>query len=192
MKKTLYDLSRDDWNTLFPIELSNHNKDWKQIFEKEKINILNNVDNSFFTNIEHFGSTSIPNIKAKAYIDLFIEIPSELLFDKEVIASFENIGYTYFEVPARDNIEAYMSFGKGYNLEGKREQIYHIHMCSKDNEMHKQLKFRDYLIEHPERAKEYESLKETLASKYRNDRGAYVLGKTNFVKETLELINNKN
>ena len=120
MKKTLYDLTKDDWNTLFPIELSEHNTNWKKVFEAEKTNILNNVNNAYFKNIEHFGSTSIPNIKAKAYIDLFIEIPSELLFDKDLIRSFENIGYTYFEVPARENIEAYMSFGKGYNLEGKK------------------------------------------------------------------------
>lgn len=187
MTKTLYDLTREDWNTLFPIQLSNHNKNWKHIFEREKANIIKNVDNSYFNRIEHFGSTSIPNIKSKAYIDLFIEIPKELLFNKEVIKSFENLGYAYFEVPERENIQAYMSFGKGYNLEGKKEQIYHIHMCPKDNEMTQQLKFRDYLIDNPKRAKEYERLKLELASKHKNDRGAYVLGKTNFVKETLKL-----
>ena len=190
MKRTLYDLTREDWNTLFPIELSDHNANWKHIFEEEKQRILENIDNSYFNRIEHFGSTSIPNIKAKNYVDLFIEIPKEFLFDKELINSFEKLGYTFFEVPTREDIEAYMSFAKGYNFEGKKEQIFHIHMCPKENMMCNQLKFRDYLIENPSRAKEYEKLKIELASKYRNDRGAYVLGKTNFVRETLNLYNN--
>lgn len=189
-KKTLYDLTKDDWNTLFPIELSEHNPQWKEIFEVEKKQILENVNPSFINSIEHFGSTSIPNIKAKNYIDLFIEIPKEFLFNKELIQSFEKLGYTFFEVPAREDIEAYMSFAKGYNFEGKEEQIFHIHMCPKDNAMANQLNFRDYLIENPSRAKEYEALKITLASKYRNDRGAYVLGKTDFIKETLNLYQN--
>ncbi|TDQ28798.1 GrpB family protein [Tenacibaculum caenipelagi] len=191
MKRTLYDLTREDWNTLFPIELSEHNTDWKHIFEEEKQRILENVDNSCFNRIEHFGSTSIPNIKAKNYIDLFIEIPKEFLFDKELIKSFEKLGYAFFEVPAREDAEAYMSFAKGYNFEGLKDQVFHIHMCPKENAMCNQLKFRDYLIENPSRAKEYEKLKIELASKYRNDRGAYVLGKTQFVKETLNLHNNK-
>ncbi|OSY86810.1 hypothetical protein WH52_14675 [Tenacibaculum holothuriorum] len=189
MKKTLYDLTKDDWNTLFPIELSDHNPDWKVVFESEKNRILKSIDAKFINKIEHFGSTSIPNIKAKAYIDLLVEIPEEFLFNKELIESFSKLGYVYFEVPAREDIDAYMSFGKGYNLEGKKEQIFHIHMCPKENIMYNQLKFRDYLIEHPERAKEYENLKTELASKYKNDRGSYVLGKTNFVKVTLELYN---
>lgn len=165
MKRTLYDLTREDWNTFFPIELSEHNANWKQIFEEEKQRILENIDNSYFNRIEHFGSTSIPNIKAKNYVDLFIEIPKEFLFDKILIKNFEELGYTFFEVPAREDIEAYMSFAKGYNFEGKKEQIFHIHMCPKENVMCNQLKFRDYLIENPSRAKEYEKLKIELASK---------------------------
>jgi GrpB-like predicted nucleotidyltransferase (UPF0157 family) len=188
MKKTVYDLTKEDWNTLFPIELSEHDHKWKGLFLTEKKRILESIDNSYLSKIEHFGSTSIPNIKAKNYIDLFIETPKEFLFDIGLIESFKELGYVYFEVPAREDIEAYMSFGKGYNLDGKKEQIFHIHMCTKENIMCKQLKFRDYLIDNPERAKAYESLKIELATKYKNDRGSYVLSKTDFVKETLTLI----
>ncbi len=80
-----------------------------------------------------------------------------------------------------------MSFGKGYNFNGVKEQIYHIHMCPKDNLMWEQVDFRDYLISN-HRAKAYEELKIELASKYRNDRGEYLLSKTNFINETLNLI----
>ena len=61
-------------------------------------------------------------------------------------------------------------------------------MCNKKNAMWEQLAFRDYLVAHPKRAKAYEALKVNLASKYRNDRGSYMLSKTDFVNETLKLI----
>jgi GrpB-like predicted nucleotidyltransferase (UPF0157 family) len=189
MKKTLYDLTKDDWNTLFPIELVDHNPKWKTIYEKEKNRIVDKVGNETILRIEHFGSSSIPAIKSKPYIDLMIEIPKEKLFDENLIAQFTELGYSHFVVPARENIEAYSNFGKGYNVDGTKEQIFHIHMCPKDNVMWKQIDFRNYLNSNEKRAKEYENLKLELASKYKNDRGAYVLGKTEFVKETLDLIN---
>ena len=191
MKKSLYDLTKEDWNTLFPVELVDYNPKWKNIYEKEKERILHNFSHEEILRIEHFGSTSIPYIKAKPYIDILIEIPKELMFDENLIKRFEQLEYTYFKVPARENIEAYMSFGKGYSLTGHKEQIFHIHMCPGDNIMWKQLDFRDYLISYPDRAKAYEKLKINMAKKYKNDRGQYVLSKTDFINETLLLISKK-
>ncbi len=188
MKKTLFDLTKEDWNTLFPVELVDHDPNWKQIFEAEKHLIFNAIGSDRILRIEHFGSSSIPNIKAKPYIDLLIEIPENLLFDETLIEQFKELGYTHFKVPAREGIDAYMSFGKGYNLDGVKEQIFHIHMCPKTNSMWEQIQFRDYLIEHQDRAQAYEDLKVGLAAKYRNDRGAYVLGKTEFIQQTLKII----
>lgn len=182
------DLSKDDWNTLFPVELVGHDPNWKKIFEAEKKLILDTIGSDKILQVEHFGSSSIPNIKAKPYIDLLIEIPENLLFDELLIEQFKDLGYTHFKVPAREGIDAYMSFGKGYNLDGLKEQIFHIHMCPKTNSMWEQIQFRDYLIEHQDRAQAYEDLKVGLAAKYRNDRGAYVLGKTAFIQETLKII----
>jgi GrpB-like predicted nucleotidyltransferase (UPF0157 family) len=48
------------------------------------------------------------------------------------------------------------------------------------------LLFRDYLIEHPRVAREYEGLKVRLASAYPNDRVAYTKGKTEFVVRVTE------
>ncbi|MDP2524934.1 GrpB family protein [Maribacter dokdonensis] len=188
MKRTLNDLTKKDWNTLFPIALVDHNPEWKNIFENEKKRILDKVGNEKILRMEHFGSSSIPSIKSKPYIDIMIEIPKAYLFDENLIEEFTQLGYAHFKVPAREDIEEYSSFGKGYNLDGKKEQIFHIHMCPKENVMWKQIDFRDYLNTNKKRAKEYENLKLELASKFKNDRGSYVLGKTDFIKETLELI----
>lgn len=40
MKKSLNDLTKDDWNTLFPVELVDHNPEWKNIYENEKERII--------------------------------------------------------------------------------------------------------------------------------------------------------
>ncbi|MEQ8478788.1 GrpB family protein [Fulvivirga sp.] len=186
-KKTLYDLTKEDWNTLFPVKLHDHNPEWKMIFNQEKEAILDKLGDTVLR-IEHFGSTSIPNIKAKPYIDIIIEIEKEKLFDEDIISKLSELEYTHFKVPERKGIDSYMSFGKGYNLEGENGQIFHIHMCPNDNVMWNQLNFRDYLIANPERAKAYEKLKMELAAKYVNDRGNYMLSKTDFIKDTLELV----
>ncbi|WP_318849322.1 GrpB family protein [Chryseobacterium sp. JV558] len=189
MKNSLKDLTKNDWNTLFPVVLVDHNPDWKHLYQKEKQKIVARLGKEIILRIEHFGSTSISWIKAKPYIDIIIEVPKSLLFSEEVIDGFENIGYQYFKVPERGNITAYMSFAKGYNLDGIEAQIYHIHVCSKENAMLCQIAFRDYLNANEAYAKEYEILKMTLAAKFKNDRGAYVLGKDDFVSKTMDLIN---
>lgn len=191
MKSSLKDLTKEDWNTLFPIELVEHNPEWEKIFEQEKEQIIARVGKKTVLRIEHFGSSAIPSIKSKPYIDMMIEIPKEILFDKNLITKFADMGYSHFKVPARENIDAYMSFVKGYNLDGGKEQIFHIHMCPKENVMWKQIDFRDYLNSNKKRAKQYEELKLKLATEFKNDRGAYVLGKTNFINETINLINKK-
>ncbi len=187
----LSQLTKEQFNTLFPIQLVDHDPNWAAVFKEEKALILSTVDPSKILQIEHFGSSSIPGLKSKPYIDILIEIEEEMLFNEDLIKQFEPIGYQHFKVPERDGIEAYMSFGKGYYTDGTKAQIFHIHMCPADNFMWKQVTFRDFLIDNPDHAGAYEDLKLKLASKYRNDRGAYVLGKTEFVKETLSRIDDQ-
>lgn len=98
MKNSLKDLTKNDWNTLFPVVLVDHNPDWKHLYQKEKQKIVAGLGKEIILRIEHFGSTSISWIKAKPYIDIIIEVPKSLLFSEEVIDGFENIGYQYFKV----------------------------------------------------------------------------------------------
>jgi len=187
MKKSIKDFTKKDWDTLFPIKLVEHNPIWTSIFKSEKQKIIKSVGMNFIKRIEHFGSSSIPNIKAKPYIDILIEVPKHLLFDSQMIKGFENIGYTCLTEPIKDNMDNYMILAKGYNLDGTNEQVFHIHACPEGHSMLKQIKFRDYLISNPERAKAYENLKVNLASEFKNDRSGYRIAKTDFINKTLEL-----
>src|SRR5262249_25681702 len=61
-------------------------------------------------------------------------------------------------------------------------RTHHIHMVEAGFIGHwDRLLFRDYLIEHPRVAREYDDLKLRLASAYPNDRVAYTKGKTEFI-----------
>lgn len=61
-------------------------------------------------------------------------------------------------------------------------------MCPAHNITWQQLEFLDFLRANPEKAREYEELKRELALKFENDLGSYILGKTDFIKETMDLI----
>lgn len=189
MAKELKSLTKEEWNTFFPVELVAHDPSWKELFAQEKQLLLTAIGPETLVAVEHFGSSAIPGIMSKPYIDLLVAIPPEYLFSEELIRQFEALGYVYFKVPQRGNIDAYMSFGKGYRVEGFSEQIYHLHVCPASNVMWEQLIFRDFLTAHPMRAYQYERLKLELAAQFKHDRGAYVLGKDRFIADTLALAN---
>jgi GrpB-like predicted nucleotidyltransferase (UPF0157 family) len=185
MKRKLEDLNKQEWDTLFPIELVDHDPNWKNIFEEEKQKITEKIGEKII-GIEHVGSTSIPEIRAKAYIDISIEIPEENLFHEEIITALESLNYHYFRQAG--NEADYMIFVKGYNLEGQKEQVFHIHMCPPKHEMLNQIGFRDFLRENPGRAREYEALKRELAASYKHDRVGYRVAKNEFVAETMGMV----
>ena len=190
MHKSLKEFTKQDWDTLFPIKLVKHNPAWAAIFEAEKEKILQAVDDRFFNRIEHFGSSSIPNIQSKPYIDILIEVPTAFLFNEQFIQELESIGYTCLTAPMPEQKEHYMIFAKGYHTDGTMEQVFHIHACPQGHPMLQQIKFRDYLRATPKRAQEYEALKIQLAASFTNDRSGYRIAKTAFIKATLDLVNN--
>lgn len=184
MAKRLQELTKEEWNTLFPIELVTHNPKWKGIFEAEKRRIFEETGDLEIRRIEHFGSTAIPDIQAKPYIDMLIEIPEGLLFDSSLIDHFTALGYHYF--PQSHDTADYMVFVKGYHMDGIKEQIFHIHMCAGHHDLWDQIRFRDALVTSPEKAMAYEELKLELAENFRNDRVGYRMAKSEFINEILE------
>jgi Ser/Thr protein kinase RdoA (MazF antagonist)/GrpB-like predicted nucleotidyltransferase (UPF0157 family) len=172
---------------LFPVELVAHAPAWKNLFAREKQRLLAAIGATTLLVIEHFGSSAIAGIQSKPYIDLLVAIPPEQVFSGGLVQQFEALGYTYFKVPEREGMEAYMSFVKGYRVSGDQEQVYHLHVCSTGHAMWEQLAFRDYLNAHPARARQYERLKLQLAAQFRHDRESYVLGKARFIADTLAL-----
>ncbi len=181
LNKQLEEMSREELGKLFPITISPHNRLWADLYTTEKNVIEKVVGLSNIVRIEHFGSTSIPGILAKPTIDILLEV-CNTVDTEELIENFTKNGYKYSQ--QKNNPPPHMMFMKGYTINGFEGQAYHVHV--RYNGDWDELYFRDYLILHPEVAKEYENLKLKLKEKYEYDREAYTSGKSEFIKAVTE------
>ena len=157
-----------------------YNPAWPRMFEEEKRHFLNCLPHELIRRIEHFGSTAIPNLSAKPIVDILVEVTSLEETKRRIVPVLEAQGYDYFWRPTRDDdIPPFYAWFIKRDAEGKR--THHIHMVEHDFEHWDRLLFRDYLIERPDVAEEYQALKLSLAHDYPNDRVAYAKGKTEFI-----------
>ncbi|MDO8522981.1 MAG: GrpB family protein [bacterium] len=156
-------------------KLEPYSKNWQILYkiESEKIR---EVLVGAVTDIQHIGSTSIPNMKAKPIIDIAAMVDS---FDKieDLIQRLSDIGYVYYQ--QKSSSERYFF---------EKNDAYHLSITIPTVSFRRrQILFRDYLIEHPEIAKEYEILKESLLNKSVDGTSGYIEGKTEFVNKVLKL-----
>ncbi len=160
---------------------------WPERFRQEKDHLLACLPAGLIRRIEHFGSTAVPGLSAKPIVDMLVEV-SDLEATRERIAPIlEAQGYDYFWRPTHgdDGPPFYAWFIKRDPQTGTR--THHIHMVEADFAEHwDRLLFRDYLIERPEVARQYQELKIRLASASSRDRVAYTRGKTEFVVRVTE------
>lgn len=181
-QRNLKDMTLAELWELFPIVLAAYNPDWPE-WANEEVLELSTLLRDYNPIINHIGSTAIPGIQAKPIIDILVEVnpDADWLRIKE---KMEAAGYICMSVS-----ETRMSFNKGYTPAGYADKVFHIHFhISGDND---EIRFRDYLIAHPEVAKEYEKLKLSLLPKYRNDRDGYTEAKSGFVRKIVGLAENR-
>jgi len=178
MTKSINELSKEEIAQLFPVILANYDPLWARLFVEEQ-QLISNALGKIGLRIEHFGSTSIPNLTAKDTIDILVEIPDEQVLNDDIIARMKNIAYDFMW--QADGDPPYMVFVKGYNADGVKEQTFHIHMGPRQHKLWDRVYFRDYLIAFPEVAMQYEALKLALAQEYKYDRVGYRIAKTDFV-----------
>ncbi|MDD2706551.1 MAG: GrpB family protein [Verrucomicrobiae bacterium] len=166
------------------VALTPYNPVWPKLFEREKDHLLTCLPRELIGRIEHFGSTAIPGMAAKPIIDLLVEVYSLEQTKKRIAPILESQGYDYFWRPSMfDGPPYYAWFIKRNN---ERVRTHHIHMVEPRFDHWNRLFFRDYLIAHPEVAREYQTLKFRLAAEHPNDRIAYTKGKTEFVVKVTE------
>ncbi|MBQ7863693.1 MAG: GrpB family protein [Lachnospiraceae bacterium] len=176
MKKKLSEMSLEELWQLFPIFLTEHQDCWKEWYLEEESflkKVLPPIER-----ISHIGSTAVSSIWAKPIIDILVEIKkgSSLLGYKDAIV---NNGYI-----SMSQSEDRISFNKGYTEDGFAERVFHLHLrYAGDNH---ELYFRDYLMEHPREAKEYEELKLKLWKEYEHDRDGYTNAKAELVRKYTE------
>jgi GrpB-like predicted nucleotidyltransferase (UPF0157 family)/GNAT superfamily N-acetyltransferase len=170
------------------VALAPYDPRWPESFRREKAHLEACLPSDLVRRVEHFGSTAVSGLAAKPIVDILVEV-ADLQATRERIAPvLESQGYDYFWRPTMGNDPPFYAwFIKRDPATGVR--THHIHMVENTPEFAGhwvRLLFRDYLIAHPERAREYAELKTRLAAS-EHDRVAYTAGKTEFVLRITEL-----
>ena len=173
MGKKLSEMSLEELWRLFPIYLTEYNPLWKKWYLEEEKLLKRLLPAN--VRISHIGSTAAGTIWAKPIVDILVEIPENsdfLAYKSRIIDG----GYL-----CMSESEGRLSFNKGYTEEGFAERVFHLHLrYFGDND---ELYFRDYLIDNPDVAKEYEKLKLKLWKEYEFNRDGYTEAKTEFVQK---------
>ena len=160
---------------LFPVFLVAHDDRWKDSFNEIEKTLTELLAAQPVVRISHIGGTAIQGIWAKNIVDVMVEIPQSVDM-KDMAQILEQNDYTIMSSGA-DRI----SLNKGYTENGFADKVYHIHLrYAGDND---ELYFRDYLNEHPDVAKEYETLKLRLWKQFEHNRDAYTDAKTDFISK---------
>lgn len=161
------------------VSLQDHDQAWEQnatqVIDKLKV-----IFGDAATDIQHVGSTSITNIKAKPIIDIAVAVNC---FDEviKLVPSLEQSGFIH----RHHNVAEDILFVCGNENENTR--THHVHVVQSGGKAwYDYINFRNYLIAKPDTAKEYEALKLRLMREYQNDRKAYTEGKAEFITRTLQ------
>ena len=128
---------------------------YPKLFENEKQRISKILVDVI---IEHFGSTAVPNLGGKGYIDIYIVVDKKDL-DKTSKIIQEKLGYEYKKHASIKNQRLFY-------LRNADEVRYHLHLTYINNpDFIKAIKFIDYLINHPDESLEYEKIKKLASEK---------------------------
>lgn len=163
------------------LEIVPYSSDWPRQFAAERTKIAAALG-ALARRIDHNGSTSVPGLAAKPVID--IQISVERLQPIEAYAP-ALVGLGYVHVPHPD--DAFCPF---LHRPARWPHTHHVHVVQAGgDEERRTLAFRDYLREHESVAREYETLKRGLASRYNasqfTSRQAYADAKSDFIEAAI-------
>lgn len=168
------------------IRLTEYDDKWIHKYEEE-VNLLELIFGEEIITFEHFGSTSVPGMKAKPVIDMMCIVKAINKIDS-FNEKMNSLGY---DVAGEWGLPGRRLFRKG-----GENRSHHIHFYQFDNpQIHRHLIFRDYLRSHPDEVELYTNLKVELAERF-DDTSFYSQAKKTFVKEmenrALQWHSNKN
>ena len=184
LERKLNFLSAEEIGKLFPIRIVPYDYNWKNLFEQEKLLIINTLDKNMVVNIEHIGSTSVVGLAAKPTIDILVELSNLNEENKQII--IQKLGTIAYGNMSNSEQEKKMVFGKGYDENYGRTQTYHVHIREKADTVQDEIYFRDYLIQNSAVRDEYAKLKYALAEKYQFNRENYTESKTEFITKIIK------
>jgi GrpB-like predicted nucleotidyltransferase (UPF0157 family) len=170
------------------VQIVKYNPEWA-VLADNFCQELRTACQGLVSDIQHVGSTAVPNLPSKPIIDIAIAIEHFQVMPKlkDILA---NIGYCYRgslrEVIERstDTSEEDHYFTRESSFEVR---TVHLHVVKyRGTEWKNYIQFRDILRNDPNIRKQYEYLKLDLMSKYPNDRQSYTISKHDFIQTVLK------
>lgn len=158
------------------IKLVDSTEMWVDIYNMEKKDIQN-VLKAFYYEIEHIGSTAIPDTPSKPIIDIAIKIETLKLVPR-LIPPLSKLRYSYmgeYGLPGRH------FFSKGNPRE------FHLHVVDNTTDhWERWIKFRNILKSDEKTRKEYILLKKRLAEQFAFERQKYTEAKSEFIDSIVD------
>ncbi|MGE0929279.1 GrpB family protein [Peijinzhouia sedimentorum] len=166
--------------------IEKYTADWIRAFELLKFEIAKGLRGTEFQ-IEHVGSTAVPNLASKAIID--IDIIYEKATEFEAIKTgLINLGYFHNGDQGIAQREVFKRITSSNHkiLDGIR---HHLYVCqATSNELKRHILFRDFLRNNDWARIEYEAKKYELAMKARQDKKLYAELKELHLKDFINSI----
>jgi GrpB-like predicted nucleotidyltransferase (UPF0157 family) len=139
---------------------------------REAETVLKGAIGHLVLDIQHFGSTSIPGIKAKPILDILVAL--ERFEDGEkLIGPLGALGYDYV---GTDMVPNDHLFGLG------QPRLHLLHAVEHGGyHWTRNIRFRDRMRADPDLAARYEALKVELAARFAGNRAGYTAAKKDFI-----------
>ncbi len=151
---------------------------WPQRYQEERARVIEAAAPLLLA-IEHIGSTAVPGLAAKPFIDIMAAV-AQLSDGAAASAALAGLGYELRESGMRDRLFL-------RRRDPAQGLVFHLHIVEHASwpERNERL-LRDYLLAHPEAARAYGALKRQLALAHAHDGLAYTKAKTGFIQSTVD------
>ena len=151
--------------------IQEYNPNWAKDFEKIK-EILNLSVNNYILDIQHVGSTAVPNLAAKPIIDIDIIYGKGDDFDN-IKTELEKLGYDHNGNQGIEGREVFKRNGKIVD-EVLDKITHHLYVCKAGCvELQRHILFRDYLRKDELTRKFYAKLKYEIAEETQHNKSKY-------------------
>lgn len=163
-----------------PVLIEEHDPDWVRSFAEQRDLLDASLQPWLCGAIQHVGSTAVPDLPAKPFIDIAAPVTS-LGDAHRAIPMLEQAGWLYW--PSDPNGSWRLWF-----LRPRPEtRTHHLYLIQHDDPHLRELTaFRDRLRTDESAREQYGELKQQLAQEHRTDRNAYTAAKTSFVAMLLQ------
>ena len=160
------------------VRLADHDLSWSVLFASECESLHRALDN-LVVDIQHVGSTAVPDLPAKPILDIAIAIRT-LDIIPDIVERLTEIGYIYRGDGGDEG-------GHLFDKEPEPDiRTAHVHVVeSSDTQWKNYLLFLKTLREDPNVRKRYADVKQVLAKQFPNDRKSYSLAKDEFIERVL-------